>query len=142
MLKERMDMKRRGLVVGAVATILVLLTGNPASAAIPVGQTFTGEATYYDDAGYGACGTQINAATDYLVAVSYTWWTTPNPNNDPVCNYNVEVTYNGVTVTVPVRDKCPSCDSTHLDLSKPAFQRFANTDQGVINGITWKFVNP
>ena len=89
----------------------------------------------------GACGTQINAATEYLVAVSYTWWTTANPNNDPVCNYDVEVTYNGVTVTVPVRDKCPSCDSTHLDLSKPAFERFAPTGQGVVNGITWKFVN-
>jgi expansin (peptidoglycan-binding protein) len=132
---------RRSIVVGAVAAVLVLLAGNPANAAIPVGQTFTGKATYYDDAGYGACGTLINAATDNLVAVSYTWWTTANPNNDPVCNLNVEVSYNGTTVTIPVRDKCPSCDSTHLDLSKPVFQRFANTDQGVINGITWKFVN-
>jgi hypothetical protein len=44
-LKERMNRKRRGPVVGAVATILVLLTGNPANAAIPVGQTFTGKAT-------------------------------------------------------------------------------------------------
>ena len=42
-----------------------------------------------------------------LVAVSASYWTTPNPNNDPLCTgVSVQVTYNGRTITVPVRDKC------------------------------------
>jgi hypothetical protein len=101
----------------------------------------TGSMTYYNDIGYGACGAPINAATENLVAVSYQWWTTANPNNDPICQgISVQVTYNGKTITVPVKDKCPSCDSTHIDLSQPAFQQLAPLSVGVVNGITWKFV--
>lgn len=82
-----------------------------------------------------------NAATQLLVAVPYSWWTTANPNNDPLCQgISVKVSYGGKTLTVPVRDKCPSCDSTHIDLSRPAFARFAPLGQGVINGITWQLV--
>ncbi|MEV7783769.1 cysteine/serine endopeptidase inhibitor [Kitasatospora sp. NPDC088351] len=123
------------------AAALIALTAGTANAAIPINQPMTGKATYYNDAGYGACGTQINAATQMLVAVSHTWWTTANPNNDPVCKgISVKVTYNGKTVTVPVKDQCPSCDSTHIDLSQPAFAQLAPLGQGVINGLTWQFV--
>ncbi|MFE2914150.1 cysteine/serine endopeptidase inhibitor [Kitasatospora indigofera] len=123
------------------ALALVALGAGTAGAAIPVNQPMTGKATYYDDSGYGACGTQINAATQLLVAVPYSWWTTANPNNDPLCKgISVKVSYGGKTLTVPVRDKCPSCDSTHIDLSRPAFATFAPLGQGVINGITWQFV--
>ncbi|GAA2828766.1 hypothetical protein GCM10010441_61530 [Kitasatospora paracochleata] len=124
----------------AAAAMLALGAGT-ASAAIPVNKPMNGTATYYDDAGFGACGTQINAATQLLVAVPHSWWTTANPNNDPLCKgISVKVTYRGKSITVPVRDKCPSCDSTHLDLSKPAFATFAPLGQGVINGLTWQFV--
>jgi len=51
------------------------------------------------------------------------------------------VTYNGRTITVPVRDKCPSCDATHIDLSQPAFAQLAPLSVGVVNGITWQFVS-
>ncbi|WP_406207603.1 RlpA-like double-psi beta-barrel domain-containing protein [Kitasatospora sp. NBC_01560] len=123
------------------AAALLALTAGTASAAIPINKPMTGKATYYNDAGFGACGTQINAATQMLVAVPHSWWTTANPNNDPLCKgISVKVTYNGKTVTVPVRDKCPSCDSTHIDLSQPAFARLAPLGQGVINGLTWQFV--
>ncbi|MER6360515.1 cysteine/serine endopeptidase inhibitor [Kitasatospora sp. NPDC001527] len=124
----------------ATAALLALSAGT-ASAAIPVNQPMSGKATYYNDAGYGACGTQINAATQLLVAVSHTWWTTANPNNDPLCKgISVKVTYQGKTLTVPVKDQCPSCDATHIDLSQPAFAKFAPLGQGVINGLTWQFV--
>lgn len=51
--------------------------------AVPFGQVQNGDFTYYDDAGYGACGQSINAASQNLVAVSYQWFTSANPNNDP-----------------------------------------------------------
>ncbi|MFC9324045.1 cysteine/serine endopeptidase inhibitor [Kitasatospora sp. NPDC057015] len=123
------------------AAALIALGAGTASAAIPINKPMTGKATYYTDAGYGACGTQINASTQLLVAVSHTWWTTANPNNDPLCKgIAVKVTYQGRTITVPVKDKCPSCDSTHIDLSQPAFATFAPLGQGVINGLSWQFV--
>jgi expansin (peptidoglycan-binding protein) len=127
--------------VGAV-TVTSITSASAATTAIPIGQQITGSMTYYNDAGYGACGTVIDAASQDLVAVSYTWWTTANPNNDPVCQgISVQVTYNGTTITVPVKDKCPSCDSGHIDLSQTAFQKLAPLSVGVVSGITWKFVS-
>ncbi|MEU9047950.1 MULTISPECIES: cysteine/serine endopeptidase inhibitor [unclassified Kitasatospora] len=123
------------------AAALIALTAGSASAAIPINKPMTGKATYYTDSGYGACGTQINASSQMLVAVPRSWWTTANPNNDPVCKgISVKVTYQGKTITVPVKDQCPSCDSTHIDLSKPAFAKLAPLDKGVISGLTWQFV--
>lgn len=129
-----------GGAAGALA--LVLLANGPAAADVPIGQPMSGEMTYYNDVGYGACGTQIDASTQYLVAVSYQWWTAANPNNDPLCDgISVQVTYNGQTLTVPVVDKCPTCDATHIDLSEPAFTEFAPIGTGVVTGITWQFVS-
>ncbi|WP_067508083.1 cysteine/serine endopeptidase inhibitor [Actinoplanes sp. TFC3] len=136
---------RKAVLSVAAGLTAVLALAAPAAAAIPIGQVQNGKATYYNDAGYGACGTPINAATEMLVAVSYQWWTTANPNADPLCSgISVQVTYNGKTITVPVKDKCPGCDATHIDLSQPAFGQFASTDPsntpGVLN-VTWKFVS-
>ncbi|WP_083462022.1 cysteine/serine endopeptidase inhibitor [Kitasatospora griseola] len=127
--------------VPLAAAALLALSAGSASAAIPINQPMTGMATYFNDTGYGACGTQINAGTQLLVAVPASWWTTANPNNDPLCKgISVKVTYKGKTLTLPVKDQCPSCASTHLDLSQPAFAQFAPLSQGVINGISWQFV--
>lgn len=125
----------------AGASALLLLAGGTATAAVPIGQPMTGEMTYYNDVGYGACGTPIDASTQYLVAVSYQWWTAANPNNDPLCDgISVQVTYGGKTLTLPVVDKCPTCDAGHIDLSRPAFAEFAPLGTGVVTGITWQFV--
>ncbi|WP_345433585.1 cysteine/serine endopeptidase inhibitor [Actinoallomurus vinaceus] len=131
---------RKALGTMAAAMALPLLAQGTAHADIPFGQTMNGNATYYNDAGYGACGTQVNAATEMLVAVPAAYWTTANPNNDPLCTgVSVEVTYNGRTIKVPVKDKCPSCSSTHIDLSYPAFAQLADPNLGNIP-LTWKFV--
>src|SRR3954471_12629490 len=111
----------KSLTALAAAVALPLTTSGTAWADIPFGQPISGRATYYDDAGFGACGTQINAATQMLAAAPAAYWTTANPNNDPLCQgVSVQVSYNGRTITVPVADKCPSCDSGHIDLSAPA----------------------
>ncbi|TKR67115.1 hypothetical protein L596_023317 [Steinernema carpocapsae] len=107
-----------------------------------IGQTVNCDFTYYNDAGYGACGNQINAAWENLVAVAPPYWSTPNPNNDPVCrNVCIRVDYNGKSRTMPVKDKCPSCNANHFDLSQAAFQFFAPTSVGHIWGATCTFVN-
>lgn len=135
---------RKAALAVAAGAIAALAFADAAQAAIPFGQNQVGTATYYNDAGYGACGTQINAATEMLVAVSYQWFTTANPNADPLCSgVSVQVTYNGKTITVPVEDKCPSCDASHIDLSQAAFGQFASTDPGTTPGVlnvNWQFV--
>ncbi|MDT9687071.1 cysteine/serine endopeptidase inhibitor [Streptomyces sp. P9(2023)] len=125
-----------------LATIATLILGTgTAFAQIPIGQPMTGRMTHYNDRGYGACGTQIDPTTQDLVAVSAAWWTAANPNNDQLCaGISVEVSYGGKTITVPVRDKCPSCASTHIDLSETAFQQLAPLGTGLVRDITWKFV--
>jgi hypothetical protein len=134
----------------AVAVILAALGTGTALAAVaaaqgtadvPIGKTITGSFTYYNNAGLDACGNSIDASSQMLVAVSHDWWTAANPNDDPICQgISVQVTYKGKTLTLPVEDKCASCDADHIDLSQPAFAEFAPLSVGVVNGITWKFV--
>ncbi|MET1074490.1 MAG: cysteine/serine endopeptidase inhibitor [Umezawaea sp.] len=134
----RKSIKSFALLAAAVA--LSTSTAGTAWADIPFDRPVNGNSTYYDAAGYGACGTLIDARTQPLVAVPASYWTTANPNNDPLCRgVSVRVTYNGRTVTVPVADKCPGCDGKHIDLSLPAFSRLADTDLGNIP-VTWSFV--
>ncbi|KAI6177727.1 hypothetical protein M3Y97_00939600 [Aphelenchoides bicaudatus] len=108
---------------------------------VSVGFSMSGDFTYYNDKGYGACGTQIDASSQMLAAISYTYFTTPNPNNDPICKKCVKVTYNGKSVTVPIKDKCPSCAKEHVDLSLPAFKKLANQDLGHVYGATVSVVS-
>ncbi len=127
-------MKSTAKVLGAVASAVVIsFTFSGTASAV------SGTASYYNDAGYGACGTQINAATEMLVAAPAALWTTPNPNNDPLCRKSIRVTHNGRTITVPIKDKCPSCPSNKIDLSQPAFASLADTSLGIIN-VTWEIV--
>ncbi|MFF8883760.1 cysteine/serine endopeptidase inhibitor, partial [Streptomyces flaveolus] len=138
-----MSIRNRVIAGGAVAMVAVTLGGvslaladNSVSA-----QVISGQMTYYNDSGYGACGTVVDAADEDLVAVSHEWWTSANPNKDPLCDgVSVEVTYDGKTITVPVKDMCPSCDAGHLDLSQTAFEQLAPLEKGLVKGISWKFV--
>ncbi|KAK0420935.1 hypothetical protein QR680_014977 [Steinernema hermaphroditum] len=122
--------------------LLLVLVALVNAAGFQLGKTIKGHFTYYTDQGYGACGTPINADSQLLVAVSYTYFTSSNPNNDPVCkNICVEVGYKGKSIKVPVKDKCPSCAGDHFDLSKAAFKKLEpNLDVGNAKGATFKFV--
>ncbi|MFL4910754.1 cysteine/serine endopeptidase inhibitor [Streptomyces sp. MMS24-I2-30] len=131
-----------GVLLGAVALAQADFGRVQDLSAVPVGDPRTGTMTWYDNAGKGACGTDINAAIEEFVALPNELWTAANPNNDSLCKgVSVEVTYNGKTLTLPVKDKCPTCSAEHIDLSKPAFQKLADLDVGVVTGITWKIVD-
>lgn len=82
-----MSIRNRIIAGGAVALVTVTLGGvslaladNPVSA-----QTISGQMTYYNDSGYGACGSRVDAASEDLVAVSHEWWTSADPNQDRLC---------------------------------------------------------
>jgi expansin (peptidoglycan-binding protein) len=126
-------------VLGATAAIS-LVAAVDANAAIPFGRVVDGKATFYDNRGASACGPNIDASAEVLVAVSPAYWTTPNPNDDPLCrNVFVVATFNGKKVKAKVKDKCMGCDGDHIDLSLPAFRKLADPSRGVIN-LKWKFV--
>jgi hypothetical protein len=131
------------VILAALGTGIALAAGAAAqgTAGVPIGQPVTGSITYYNNEGLDACGKSIDASSQHLVAVSAHWWSAANPNDDPICQgISVQVTYHGNTITVPVEDKCASCDADHIDLSQSAFAELAPLSVGVVNGITWKFV--
>ncbi|MGA5899220.1 cysteine/serine endopeptidase inhibitor [Streptomyces venetus] len=137
-----MPVSRRTQSVFAVtlaAAVLGVAQASPASA-VPIGKVRQGKATYYNDAGTGACGKPLDASTQMLVAVSPKWWKAANPNNDPLCKVKVRLTFRGKTITVPVRDKCMECGPNHIDLSQPVFAKLADPSKGVIHKVKWKFV--
>lgn len=100
-----------------------------------------GQFSWYNDVGYGSCGTQIDASSQLLAAVPWTLWTASNPNNDPLCKKCVKATYKGKTLTVPIKDKCPGCSADKVDLSKPAFAKLENLDVGIMRSASWSIVS-
>ncbi|KAI0759665.1 RlpA-like double-psi beta-barrel-protein domain-containing protein-containing protein [Irpex lacteus] len=122
------------LTVLAAAT---LTSGAPAKRQI--GQTFTGDATWYQP-GVGACGIS-NTAADHIVAVSASFYdtfpgATPNPNNNPICGRQMTVNYQGRSTTVTVVDRCVGCALHDIDLSPAAFSDLAPTSAGRIP-VSW-----
>src|SRR5688572_21357970 len=65
---------RAVLALSMAAALFGLVEASPASA-VPIGNVKQGKATYYNDAAFGACGTQIDAANQMLVAVPKKYWT-------------------------------------------------------------------
>jgi hypothetical protein len=137
----RSKLAKLSLVSLWLGAFTAIFTALPADSATPFGQPMSGNMTWYNDVGNGACGSAVDASSQLLVAVSPSWWTTANPNDDPLCQgVSVQVSYNGMTITVPVADKCASCSATHIDLSEPAFAELAPLSLGNVSGITWQFV--
>uniref|UniRef100_A0A914EGU9 LysM domain-containing protein n=1 Tax=Acrobeloides nanus TaxID=290746 RepID=A0A914EGU9_9BILA len=44
-------------------------------------------------------------------------------------------------ITVPIKDKCPSCANDHMDLSLSAFRQLADPNIGNVYGATFQFVS-
>lgn len=100
--------------------------------AVDAGPTQSGEATYYDADGVGACGFPTSDA-ELLAAMNGAQY------SKAVCGKCVEVAGPLGTVVVRIADKCPGCKSGDLDLSQTAFQKIAKLSAGRVP-ITWRFV--
>lgn len=97
-----------------------------------LGPDYTGEATYYDANGTGACG--FAASNDFMVAaINDEQYSKEN------CGKCVAVTGPNGTVVVRIVDKCPGCSHGDLDLSQTAFSKIAKLSAGRVK-ITWHFV--
>jgi len=106
------------------------------------GDTYTGDLTYYD-AGLGACG-GTNTNSDMIAAVGWQFFDSfgggyTNPNNAPICNKPVVITYGGKSITVTIVDRCGGCQPDDLDLTPTAFSQLADLGVGRLHGATWHF---
>ncbi|PIG87719.1 cellulase [Aspergillus arachidicola] len=99
----------------------------------------SGEATFYGgNLSGGAC-----SFTGYTLPSNLfgTALGSPRWDNAAECGACVAVTGpNGNTIKAMIVDKCPECDSNHLDLFQSAFTELADISKGVID-ITWNYVS-
>ncbi|MBS2014794.1 MAG: hypothetical protein JST00_18035 [Deltaproteobacteria bacterium] len=102
------------------------------AAAVDAGPEESGEATYYDADGTGACG--FPKSSDFMVAAM-----NGAQYSKSICGKCVEVTGPLGKVTVRVVDLCPGCKRGDLDLSQTAFQKIAKLSAGRVP-ITWHYV--
>jgi expansin (peptidoglycan-binding protein) len=102
--------------------------GESCSVAAPAGET--GQATYYDADGTGACS--FAATTDFLIAAM----NETDYGNATWCGGCVDVTGPNGDVVVRIVDECPGCSQGSLDLSETAFGMIAPLSAGRVD-ISW-----
>ncbi|KAH9833602.1 uncharacterized protein C8Q71DRAFT_774126 [Rhodofomes roseus] len=94
--------------------------------------------------GLGACGF-TNTSDQVVASVSADVFNnfpgaTPNPNDNPICDHNLTVSYNGTNVTAPIVDYAPDASESYVGFSPAAFEEFESTDAGIISGVEWEIV--
>jgi expansin (peptidoglycan-binding protein) len=122
-----------------VQAALAAVPVQAALAAVPVGAaTHSGEATFYtSDSGSGNCSFPAEPPDNLYVALSPGEYAAAG-----ACGGYLDVTGPHGTVRVKVTDQCPECGTGHLDLSRTAFARIADTSAGQVP-ITYRaVVNP
>jgi expansin (peptidoglycan-binding protein) len=121
-----------------VGVALILQNGGSACASPPATSAHSGKATFYDlDGGIGNCSYPDAPDDDLFVALGPSEY-----SNAAACGTYLDVTGPKGKVRVKVIDKCPECDTGHLDLSRTAFKKIGAESAGVIP-ITYKtVVNP
>lgn len=99
-----------------------------------VGKSESGVATYYAADGSGNCSFDPSPNDLDVAAMDDPEW-----DNSNVCGECVAVTGPKGSVTVRIVDRCPECETGHLDLSESAFAKIADVSAGRVP-ITWKVV--
>jgi len=99
------------------------------------GSPCVGDITYYDTATLATnpsyCDTTNDGSTELVLALPVGIMTESD------CGKTVTITYNGVTKTGTVVDKCMGCDDTSIDLSRALFDVFAAETVGRATGASW-----
>ncbi|KAJ3477418.1 hypothetical protein NLI96_g10479 [Meripilus lineatus] len=106
------------------------------------GETFTGgfATFYYQGGAAGACG-DFHSDNDLIAAIDERRYGNANRKSS-LCGRKVHLTNtkNGKSVTVTIKDDCPTCENANsIDLSVAAFNRIATEEEGMVP-IKWQFL--
>ena len=52
------------------------------------------------------------------------------------CGQRLRITTSDSSIIVIIKDRCPGCDSNHLDLSQAAWERLGSNDYGSVVVVT------
>lgn len=107
-------------------------SSDAAAEASAPGETYNGEATYYNANGTGACG-QPTSNSALVGALNGAQYSKAN------CGRCASIKGPLGAVVVKLLDKCPGCSYGDIDLSSTAFQKIAKLADGRVK-ITWSFV--
>jgi len=119
----------------AVATSSSSSSSSGYSGSCADGSPCVGDITFYDTATLATnpsyCDTTNDGLTELVLALPHGIMTESD------CGKTVTITYNGVTKTGTVVDKCMGCDDTSIDLSRALFDVFAAESVGRATGASW-----
>ncbi|KAB8073118.1 hypothetical protein BDV29DRAFT_157920 [Aspergillus leporis] len=94
-----------------------------------------GQATFHDTAtstrAPSSCGLTNDGFTEDVLALPV------GIMADADCGKTVTITYNGITKTGTVVDKCMGCKPTDVDLSRHFFGQLADMGAGRLYGVSW-----
>jgi len=96
----------------------------------------SGQATYYEATGEGACEFDASPANLMVAAINEHEY-----RNSLPCGTYIQVAGPDGAVIVRIVDYCPTCEMGDIDLSEEAFALIAEPVLGVVP-ITWRFVEP
>ncbi len=98
--------------------------------------TRTGQATYYDANGGGNCSFPPSPSNLMVAAMNQIDY-----HNSLICGAFVEIDGPKGKIVVQIVDRCPECPSGNIDLSKEAFAKIADLQQGRVP-ISWEIISP
>ncbi|MBN1171422.1 MAG: cellulose binding domain-containing protein [Micromonosporaceae bacterium] len=118
-----------GLVVATVTVTALVSSSDWPAGAVSETDRHTGRATYYSlgDSGLGNCSFPVVPADRLYAALG-----PEDYDHAGGCGGYIDVTGPKGTVRVLAADKCPECESGHLDMSPEAFAKIGDLTAGVI----------
>ncbi len=118
---------------GLSALLWLFAAGCGAAPVVPLGESQSGIATYYDATGAGNCSFDPTGSLD-VAAMNAEQYA-----GSAACGQCVRVEGPKGEVTVRIVDQCPECGRGHLDLSREAFAQVAAVAEGRVP-IRWTVV--
>lgn len=103
------------------------------------GNACVGDITHYDG-GLGACGWNVNTASDMQIALPYGFMGTQS-NGNPYCGKSLTIRNpnTGATAQATVGDKCMGCEGRSIDLTNVLFNTIGGGCDGRCSGFEWWF---
>ncbi|KAF9456936.1 RlpA-like double-psi beta-barrel-protein domain-containing protein-containing protein [Collybia nuda] len=99
--------------------------------------SFGGEATYFN-VGLGACG-KFNIDRDFIVALATPTYAQGSHCDKILQRIRISDPSTGKTAVAVIRDACPGCSPSDIDMSPALFEYFQPLSRGRFN-VNWSFV--